>query len=527
MRISKKLARVSWLMFFGALVLFIDFACIGDNDNLQQLVEQQQPPVQSAFLKYPDEAKKYVEGSVAFWEQAIDPVNGGYFRDIDREGNTTNIREKSMLAQSRHAFGFAKAFMLTGKQAYLDKAHEALAPLYQYGWDQVNGGWFIDFTEDWKKLDTSGNTNKSSFYQHYGLLGIRAVVEAHPNNIDGQWYKTALDLLHNKLWDYTPETEGYFAVADFDWNNPRNRSFHSSADGITVHGLADYLLSGTEENKARLLKSADNVVNRIVARMDDPAVLFGFPENYNTDWSVRTDRTNTSTGHILKAAWGLAEVYRVEPDRRYMEASTKIVHEVLSHSLPGHEAYDHVHGGPFGGYTWSTGMRRPPTSSEKRWWMLEEAFNIGITAWYTTGQLEFLEMADESIDFYVKHFLDHEFGGVYTSTTAEGEALDTRKAHRFKASYHSIELGYYAYLYGKLLYQREPATLHYRLEAKINDYEVTLTPLPPEYCLSIEDVKLNGEEYDDFDADTRTIKVEAAEGGIFKVTFGINEDDCT
>ena len=77
------------------------------------------------------------------------------------------------------------------------------------------------------------------------------------------------------LWD--SETIAYYNLCDRDWSELRKRGFHSAGDGITVHGLADYLLTGAEAKRERVHQNADNLTYNIVAHTEDEDVIFEFP----------------------------------------------------------------------------------------------------------------------------------------------------------------------------------------------------------------------------------------------------------
>ena len=67
----------------------------------------------SQGLSDPESAIQFVTDSADFWKSSQDLERGGFYTDVDREGHPTGER-KTVLTQSRHAFGFSKAFMLTG-----------------------------------------------------------------------------------------------------------------------------------------------------------------------------------------------------------------------------------------------------------------------------------------------------------------------------------------------------------------------------------------------------------------------------
>lgn len=49
------------------------------------------------------------------------------------------------------------------------------------------------------------------------------------------------------------------------------------------------------------------------------------------------------------------------------------------------------------------------------------------SAYRTTGRQEYLDIATRAKDYILKHFVDHEYGGVYWSLNVDGTPLDTKK----------------------------------------------------------------------------------------------------
>ena len=48
-------------------------------------------------------------------------------------------------------------------------------------------------------------------------------------------------------------------------------------------------------------------------------------------------------------------------------------------------------------------------------------------AYRVLGNLDYLEMARRAYDYFIEHFIDHEYGGVYWSLDYKGRPLDTKK----------------------------------------------------------------------------------------------------
>lgn len=504
--------------------------------------------VKSDYLKNPEKNIDLVIDTADFWLSARDDVNGGFHTYVDKEGNPTlpsdswwgteqcgvkfNYHLKTVFGQARLAYAFSKAFMVTGKKEYLDQAQHALDFLYAKGWDYKNGGWYFTTNAKgdvapWLPCDEwDTNDWKWTFNQIYPLVGITAISEAmmdarhgsngfkHKYSKNWNWLVDGLNLLNDKLWDSRSAYLGYFEDADLDWQNPRGKGFTGTMDSITTHALSMYLMTENGVFEKRLLELADIVVHRLVPTIDDPETKFGFIEFYNSEWEP-TGRADGFVGHMLKAAWCLARAYLVKPRPEYREAAMAIIQEVMTNG-----GWDHENGGPFQDFWYDTGE----ILQGKNFWQVEQGFTAGISNYYISDNHSdkdfFLKIADESLDFYMSNFIDHENGGTYTSTFNDGTPDDKTKGHLWKSGYHASELGYLAYLYGNLYYKKQDVTLYYYLNPRDQAHVVKLTPIAIENrAIRITDIKLDGEPFTRYNSIDRTLNIPPDTGGVFKVTF--------
>ncbi|MBK9099624.1 MAG: T9SS type A sorting domain-containing protein [bacterium] len=121
----------------------------------------------------------------------------------------------------------------------------------------------------------------------------------------------------------------------------------------------------------------------------------------------------------------------------------------------------------------------------------------------------------------MQYFVDHQNGEVYADRTRYGGfAWNEAKGNSGKSGYHSIETGYYTYLYGKLLFTEESAKLHYNFYPLPTDREINLTPIAiRDEGLVISQVLLDGQSYSNYNNITRVLNLPAGTGGHFEVTF--------
>jgi mannose/cellobiose epimerase-like protein (N-acyl-D-glucosamine 2-epimerase family) len=477
--------------------------------------------VRSPYLANPDLAIGYVDSCARFWFKAYDSVQGGFYMNIDRTGNliTSWGTGKNTLNQSRDAYGFLRAYMLTGNTQYLAYARRALDFLYRSGWDNTYGGWYNDVNKNGGPSNPAAN--KTAYYQHYAMLGIAASVEVTDDSLDRSMLLRSLAHNDARFWDGRPQSFGYYDQTLANGTQPSGKSFNATVDAVTTHLLHLSLMTGDTTYWNRLLQVTDNMVNRLAASAGTQAI--GFVEGYDTNWNPNPSDTMTIMGHVLKTAWCLGRIYELRPDSVYLAAAERLVDMVLR------KGYDDQNGGPYKDYSRVTGqmLMWGQKDTAKAWWQMEQAVTAGLMLYKITAKAKYLAMADETLDFFMRYFVDHTYGEVYENRTKYGAQIwDTNKGSSGKAAYHSTELGYYVYLYGNLLFKRRPATLHYAFSPVGYARDIRLTPVGlPDQELTLKSVSLNGVSYASFGSVSRILHIPAFAGGDFAVTFDIAMPD--
>lgn len=461
----------------------------------------------------------YVDSCASFWLKSYDETLGGFYTNVDRQGNVITAwgTNKNMLTQSRTAYGMVRAYMLTGNEGYLSKAKAALDFMYNSAWDNVNGGWFGEVDKNGSPINPT--ENKTAFNQHYALLGILAYYEATGDTTAFNWFTKGFTKNQEDLWDSDDSLFGYYDYSNFNWSSKNGKSFNATVDAVTTHLINAFLLTGENTYKNKLIEIADNIINRLASTVDDYQI--GFVENFGTDWSWNDNTANNNTrtimGHVLKAGWVLGRIYEVIPNDIYLQNAEKLVLNVWE------KGYDHNSGGPYKDYDRVTGeMFFYGQDTAKAWWQVEQAIVAGLELYHLTKNDIYLEMSDQSLNFFMKYFVDHTYGEIYADLFSNGTTIPawgTAKGNGSKAGYHSIETGYYAYLYGNLFYNDNPIELYYKIEPVDYNREIVLSPLAINSQLSIKEVIWDNEPYPNYISDTRRLIVNAGVGGKIKVIF--------
>jgi mannose/cellobiose epimerase-like protein (N-acyl-D-glucosamine 2-epimerase family) len=471
------------------------------------------------YLQEPDRAVSVMKSLADFRAKARDNVNGGFYSFVNLDGTVSSDHRKGFVTQTRDAWTFSRAFMVTGDDAYLDHAAHALEHLYSHGWDNTYGGWYFTGDEMGNLTPYSTwwdpNTWKWSFVQHYALLGIGAYCDAARDAETCAWMKKGRNFLDTKMWDSASNRLGYYDQTDRNLSNPRGKGFTPTADALTTNGIQMDLLWPNAAYHQRMVELANIVTDRLAANMDLGNVRFGYPENYDTNWGVDTTQSGGDVGHILKSAWVLARVYMRHPDARYRDAARKLIYEVLDNG-----GWDYIHGVPYTHYDWNTGQ----TTKQAECWQIEQAVTSGLSNWYIAQNQQdkdtFLQMADRALQFFVNYVIDHTNGGTYKMNTIQGAPADG-KSNFYNVEYHSTETFYFTYLYGNLLLHRTPVALYYRVPASANQQVLQLNPVSvDDASLQIQSVTLNGSPLTTFSASSREVTLVAGQGGKLRVVFG-------
>ncbi len=490
---------------FFTLIMILTFST--------KFFSQYQPS--SQYIQNPELAIGYTDSCAQFWLQTWDNQLGGFFTNINKFGNVITAwgTNKNMLTQSRNAYGMVRAYMLTGDTTYLGSAKRALNWMYEHAWDNNYGGWF-------QELDINGNptnatANKTAFYQHYALLGIAAYFEATRDTLALNWLIQGYQHLENYYWDNRPAYHGYYDKTNYNNQTAWDKSFNATVDAITTHLLYLYLITKDESYKSRLQELAEEIKQHLVGSMPQQAI--GFVERFDSDWNWNNNETMTIMGHVLKAGWCLARFNQLFPDTSYISAASYLIDNVWQNG------YDHEYGGPHKDFNRITGemLLWGLSDSTKAWWQMEQAIVAGLQMFDITRENWYLQMADETINFYMNYFVDHQNGEVYADRTRYGGfAWNEAKGNSGKAGYHSIETGYYTYLYGSLFYAYQPIVLHYNFEALQMDRDILLTPLAiKDSNLILSSVLLEGQSYTNYDPINRILTLPSGVGGNFQITY--------
>jgi mannose/cellobiose epimerase-like protein (N-acyl-D-glucosamine 2-epimerase family) len=432
---------------------------------------------------------------------------------------------------SRLVYGFASAYLLTGKEIYLEAASKGTQYLQEHMrfQDKSEGivYWYhgVDIKDDGTEQKIFASEFGDDYYaipcyeQIYALAGpIQTYrITGDPGILEDA--KATISLFHRFFKDKT-EQGGYFSHIDPITLSPyseslgRNKArknWNSIGDHAPAYLINLWLATGKKEYADFLEYTFDTIVKYFPDYEESPFVQEKFFEDWSKDQSWGWQQNRAVIGHNLKIAWNLTRMSGLKPKPEYKDLAEKIGIIIPDTGTDRQRGgwYDVVERvekvGKFYKYVWH---------DRKAWWQQEQ----GILAYYIMAGVynsnsDFLRYAREGNSFYNAWFLDHCDGGVYFNVLANGKpyALGTErdKGSHSMSGYHSFELCYLAAVYQNLLIKKEPMDFYFKpLPQGFPDNILRVAPdiLPPG-SVKIKHVWINGHPYHNFDAEALTVKL--------------------
>ena len=402
-----------------------------------------------------------------------------YRTSLSLDGDALADGRQESAVLSRLVYGFATAFLMTGRPVYLEAAQAGSTYLAEHFCQKDGEDGFtywihgLEFQQDGRRAVILASEAGDDFdaiacyEQIYALAGLAQTFRATGDPALLDLCRSTIGFLRTYFRDSGPDG-GYFSHIDPLTFNPldddlaRNRgrkNWNSIGDHVPAYLVQLYLGSGDEEFRLFLIEIQDLLLTRFQPSDGSPFIDERFHADWTPDHSWGWQQNRTVVGHNLKIIWNLLRLQACHPDERTVPFCKMLIEPVLTHG------FDHLRGGWF-----DMIERKAPHRlcwhDRKAWWQQEQ----GILALLELQMLEpsnprWARYADASIDFYSCWFLDHEHGGVFFSVTADGTpwlfGQEGQKGGHSMGGYHAFELCLCASSYGNLVLRQETLSLHF------------------------------------------------------------------
>lgn len=432
---------------------------------------------------------------------------------------------------SRMVYGMACAYMLTGKDLYLDAAEKGTEYLrekmkftdtdtgliYWYHGLKVRGG-----GEEQKLLVSEFGDDYDCIPAYEQIYALAGPVQTYRLTGDPKILADAektVDLFDECFKD--KENGGYYShihavtLSPHEESLGRNKAkknWNSVGDHAPAYLINLWLATGEERYKKMLEDTFDTITDHFQDYDESPFVQEKFFDDWSKDQTWGWQQNRAVVGHNLKIAWNLMRFYSEMAKDKYLTMAKKIA------SLMPDVGYDNQRFGWYDVVDRVLGkdekFHRYAWHDRKAWWQQEQ----GILAYlilqgHMPTEENYKKYADESAAFYNAFFLDHNDGGVYFNVLANGVPFLVG-TERFKGShsmsaYHSTELCFLSTVYIDLMIKKRPLDLHFKpLPGGFKDNILRVEPdILPKGSLKITNCEIDGQAYSDFDDDALTVRL--------------------
>jgi mannose/cellobiose epimerase-like protein (N-acyl-D-glucosamine 2-epimerase family) len=460
------------------------------------------------------------------------PIDYDLYRtNIHLGGRQTDSHVQETDTISRMVYGMASAYMLTGKDEYLEIAEKGTEYLRKHlrFVDSKNDVvyWYHGLKRNGpvsEKLFTSEFSDDHDaipmYEQIYALAGPVQTFRVSGDPAILADAEATIRLFEKYYRDH--DDGGYFSHIDpillsphhecLDFNASR-KNWNSVGDHAPAYLINLYLATGEQRYAEMLERTFDAVVKHFPDYVRSPFVN----ERFRRDWSQDIEHTwqqnRAVVGHNLKIAWNLTRINSAVPKDIYTDLATQIgeVMPAVGSDQQRGGWYDVVERTLLPGES----THRFAWHDRKAWWQQEQAILAYLIMSGTGGSKAFQREARQAESFYNTFFLDHDEGAVYFNVLADGMPYllgDERlKGSHSMSMYHSAELCFLAAVYTNLLIARQTLTLWFKPLATSSRILRVAPDLLPAGRIELLSVEIDGKPHESFDPSALTVQLPATD----------------
>lgn len=445
--------------------------------------------------------KQALQDIIPAWEKHVfNEETGGFHSYLKRDWTPYQNNRQYPGMISRQLFSFSAAYLLSGNKHYLKLADSTFEYMTKYGWDTNYGGWYDE-------IDATGHVTQSSkdlFMQTYAITGLTLYYAATRNPRAKTFIDRSYRILRDKAWDQ--KRMGYCRALNKDLTVANTRK-DFSPQLAPASGFLTYLYPITR--KAEFQNHFETILNmgwRKMRHPDKPWIM----ESFTKDWQMIEGRNEAmNVGHNVEVVWLMLRLFHLTDNPTYREKAARL-NQPLTQKAFESETGAWFHKLPVSG----TGKK----DSLANWWVQAYGNMTQLYLYQVLKDEQYLKQFTKGAKFWNKAFLDDRYGGTVLKTDFSGNIEKGAKAVRTKTAYHAMEHALLNYLYLKLWVQEQPAELHYRLTNTTEGSEFHPVFLA-DPAIQIKDVTINGNEWEQYDAEKQVITLPEGEKLSIKVTL--------
>jgi mannobiose 2-epimerase len=381
---------------------------------------------------------------------SIDPVDGGYYSDINYKWELEGDQNKMIVTQARHVWSAANAAMFYKKYDYLPAvAEHGFEFLKNVMWDKKYGGFYNLVDRKGNVIKDRGEIIKNAYGNAFAIYGLAAYFKVSRDTSALKLAEQTFDWLDKHSYD--PQYGGYFQFLSRD-GTPFRTGFGNippKDQNSSIHILECFTElynvwpdSRLKERLASLLHiirdkyvTAKGYLNLFFKRDLTPVTYnYSNPDELKNNYEI----DHVSFGHDIETGYLMLEASKalgIESDT----ATLKIAKKMVDHTIK--NGWDEKVGGIFdGGYYFKGEDKISIVRKTKEWWSQIEALNscLLMSELYPDDKINYYKKFCEQWDYIKKYLIDNTYGGFYWGGIDEVPNIKfTPKGTIWKGNYHT------------------------------------------------------------------------------------------
>ncbi len=363
--------------------------------------------------------KALTENILPFWiKNGLDRVHGGIYTALDRDGSLLES-DKSVWFQGRALWVFSTAYMMTGKDEYLEAA-SLIAPFIDNHCFDSDGRMFFRVADDGRPVI---KRIRYFFSETFAIIGYATFGRASGRK---EYIGKALELYERvKTIRNTPG----LLVPKFDTSV---RPMRSHADSMIMINVLSELREALPEMSEYLTSELDREIADCRKYFIHPELKLVL-ETVGPEGEFLSDHFEgriINPGHAIEGSWFIMGEGLLRKRQDYIDTGLDVLDWMWE------LGWDKEYGGIIQ-YRDALGKSLSEYHQDmKFWWPQCEAVIANLMAYSITGEAKYLKHFEEVDKYISDRFIDKEYGEWYGYFHRDGTLATALKGNLYKGPFH-------------------------------------------------------------------------------------------
>lgn len=372
-----------------------------------------------------------LQNILPFWsERMIDNEYGGFYGQINGEGQLVPGADKGGILNARILWSFSSACIQEKNPLYLEMANRAQTYILNHFFDQEFGGTYWMVSPEGKPVDTKKQIYSQAFF-------IYAFTEHYRASGNESSLQTAIELFRMiEERSFDSQLNGYFEAYSRDWELLEDLRLSEKDENekktmnTHLHILEAYTNLYRVWNDGELARQLRNLILIFIKKIVNPATnhldLF-----FDECWTSKS--TIVSYGHDIEASWLIDEAARVLGDT---DLSAIVRGKCILIAKAACEGLQ-----PDGSLVYESDAAKGQLDKDRHWWVQSEAVVGFLNVFELTNEVEWLSKAERCWTYISENLVDRSGGEWFWSISDKG--IPNRKEDKagfWKCPYHNSRM---------------------------------------------------------------------------------------